>query len=230
SAYGKTRRYLKHEIDNPIRFPGQYFDAESGLHYNRFRYYDPQAGRYVNQDPIGLIGGMNCYAYAHNRPLGGIDPVGLASIAVGAEAGAAAGTAVFPGLGTAVGGVLGAIAGLGVFVWMASSLNTDNAGNKVSPIVDTLQPPGNCGPEEQRRLQDEVDRACKQKRSCAGINRMNNPVEIEALRATNRECAQARDLINKKCFAGGDKVHRDQALDAWGNVAKCDARLMNVGK
>ncbi|MDC6117325.1 RHS repeat-associated core domain-containing protein [Serratia rubidaea] len=42
---------------NPLRFQGQYFDAETGLHYNRYRYYDPQTGSYISQDPIGLVGG-----------------------------------------------------------------------------------------------------------------------------------------------------------------------------
>ena len=44
-----------------IRFPGQYYDAETGLHYNRFRYYDPSIGRYISADPIGQAGGVNVY-------------------------------------------------------------------------------------------------------------------------------------------------------------------------
>lgn len=48
----------------PFRFQGQYYDEESGLHYNRFRYYDPEIGRFVSQDPIGLQGGMNLFEYA----------------------------------------------------------------------------------------------------------------------------------------------------------------------
>ena len=60
----------------PLRYAGQYADGETGLHYNLFRYYDPQVGRFIVQDPIGLNGGWNLYQYAPN-PLGWIDPLGL---------------------------------------------------------------------------------------------------------------------------------------------------------
>ena len=56
-------------LTNPIRFQGQYHDHETGLHYNRYRYYDPRVGRFVSKDPISYAGGLNLYAYAPN-PLG----------------------------------------------------------------------------------------------------------------------------------------------------------------
>ncbi|PBQ06551.1 hypothetical protein CCL23_19425 [Pseudomonas syringae] len=59
-----------------MRFQGQYFDVETGLHYNTFRYYDPEIGRFITQDPIGLLGGFNLYGYTLN-PLSDIDPWGL---------------------------------------------------------------------------------------------------------------------------------------------------------
>jgi RHS repeat-associated protein len=60
-----------------LRFPGQYSDAESGLYYNYFRDLDPQTGRYVESDPIGLGSDVNTYAYALNRPVSLGDPTGL---------------------------------------------------------------------------------------------------------------------------------------------------------
>ena len=60
----------------PFRLQNQYCDAETGLHYNFFRYYEPNSGRFVNQDPIGLWGGENLYAFAPNAQ-GWIDPLGL---------------------------------------------------------------------------------------------------------------------------------------------------------
>jgi RHS repeat-associated protein len=61
---------------NPLRFQGQYFDHETGLHYNRFRFYDPETGRFINKDPIGFGGGFNAFQYAPN-PIGWFDRLGL---------------------------------------------------------------------------------------------------------------------------------------------------------
>jgi RHS repeat-associated protein len=58
-----------------IRFQGQYLDPETGLHYNTFRYYDPDIGRFTTPDPIGLNGGLNLYQYAPN-PISWVDPWG----------------------------------------------------------------------------------------------------------------------------------------------------------
>lgn len=75
-AWGTIDQIGVEEVDCPIRFPGQWADAESGLYYNRFRFYDPENGRFVSSDPIRLLGGLNCYLYINN-PIKWVDPIGL---------------------------------------------------------------------------------------------------------------------------------------------------------
>ncbi|MCD9026837.1 RHS domain-containing protein [Luteimonas sp. BDR2-5] len=64
------------QVEQPWRLPGQYLDGETGLHYNLHRYYDPATGRYITEDPIGFVGGLNFYLYANASPTRYIDPTG----------------------------------------------------------------------------------------------------------------------------------------------------------
>jgi RHS repeat-associated protein len=79
TAFGKAQ-VMVNTTENNIRFPGQYFDSETGLHYNWNRYYQPETGRYVTPDPIGLGGGVNVYGYVGGNPVGWVDPNGLIPI------------------------------------------------------------------------------------------------------------------------------------------------------
>jgi len=74
----KNQRAVRN-LTQPIRFQGQWHDEESGLYYNRHRYYDPQQGRYISQDPIGLRGGVNMYQYSV-APSIEVDPQGLSGV------------------------------------------------------------------------------------------------------------------------------------------------------
>jgi RHS repeat-associated protein len=75
-AWGTVEALEVNKVEQHLRFQGQYFDDETGLHYNTFRYYDPEVGRFITQDPIGLLGGGNLYQYAPS-PIGWVDPLGL---------------------------------------------------------------------------------------------------------------------------------------------------------
>jgi RHS repeat-associated protein len=67
-------------IQNNLRFPGQYYDQETGLHYNYHRYYDPMSGRYLRLDPVGVPGGTNLFVYTEDNPINHTDPLGLVAI------------------------------------------------------------------------------------------------------------------------------------------------------
>ncbi|MFV0477512.1 MAG: RHS repeat-associated core domain-containing protein, partial [Parahaliea sp.] len=81
-AFGAAGILPGNRIRMNLRLPGQYFDGETGLHYNYFRDYDPSLGRYIQSDPIGLDGGLNTYGYAYQSSLIYTDPTGEAAIAI----------------------------------------------------------------------------------------------------------------------------------------------------
>ena len=76
NSFGEADIIVGDVIQN-LRFPGQYYDQETGLHYNYLRYYDASIGRYLQTDPLGIYAGLNSYLYVFGRPLRYIDPLGL---------------------------------------------------------------------------------------------------------------------------------------------------------
>jgi RHS repeat-associated protein len=82
TLWGKTAWNSASTAYTPLRFPGQYFDPETELHYNYFRYYDPEIARYLSVDPLGLAPGPNALIYVEN-PFGWVDPIGLSPCSPG---------------------------------------------------------------------------------------------------------------------------------------------------
>jgi len=127
-------------IENNLRFPGQYFDVESGLYYNYFRDYDAQTGRYIQSDPIGLAGGKNTYAYVGSNPTRYTDRHGLNPAT--AEAGAISGTFICGPVCGAVGGLVG----FGLGAWGANEFwnwynneGTRECGASDAPLQPTTE-------------------------------------------------------------------------------------------
>lgn len=85
--YGKAE-IIESQIEQNIRLPGHYYDAETGNHYNLFRDYSPSTGRYIQSDPIGLSGGLATYLYARGNPIVFSDPSGLSALTIQYQDGA----------------------------------------------------------------------------------------------------------------------------------------------
>jgi len=114
--FGEAAVNTNSTMVNNFRFSGQYYDSETGLHYNYRRYYDPRTGRYLTPDPIGVFGGVNLFLYTDNNPINAIDSLGLirwTTIGKGAVSTflgvvGIAGGAAMAGTPTGLGQVLGA--------------------------------------------------------------------------------------------------------------------------
>ena len=233
SGWGKLTQEgrLKLDIHQPFRLQNQHYDEETGLHYNFFRYYDPEIGRFTQQDPIGLMGGGNLYVFAPNNQQW-IDPLGLNSLAQClnpantiqcAEAGMISAPPVTAP--TTVGGVTkGALAtGTGIAAISISKVSPDaialsNAHNSGQNYG------GNCTPKEHRALTAMKMSFCNAPRSCQKKS-LTDQSEIAVRESFALGCAQIRSKINNKCFAGGDQIHRDEEKEAWDVWATCRAKL-----
>jgi len=126
-----------------LRFPGQYFDAETGLNYNYFRDYEPGAGRYVESDPIGLRGGVSTFGYVSGHPLTSIDPFGLLDSAPLKPR-----LAPLPALGNALRGCV------------AISLNPIVVGIVLASLPKSA---GNCSTKDKSSSCGDGDDDCKQR-------------------------------------------------------------------
>ncbi|MFM6321527.1 MAG: RHS repeat-associated core domain-containing protein [Microcystis panniformis] len=203
-SFGQVISESNPAIDTRYLFTGREFDKETGLQYNRARYYNQATGRFLSEDPIAFKSGdVNLYRYALNSPIKFNDPSGKTAIALVLPAALPIGWIV---LGTVI------IAGIIYYQAMPHE--------STSTADDTTTSNG-CTPQEKYLLQQQVSRLCKGTESGSSCKPGMSSEEALANAAKFEACAAARDAINNRCFGGGDAGHREAANNARRAAQKC---------
>jgi RHS repeat-associated protein len=198
-----------------LRFPGQYYQAETGLNQNYFRDYDPQTPRYLEGDPIGLRGGINPYVYVGGNPMSSIDALGLQTV---------------PALPIGPGPLI--IPPVAIPGTPENQQFVNAALSAVEQIQASAQHAAqakagpNCPNEDEcKRLNANVQNA-KARVGSLGACRAGMTVD----QLTERyyawlDLARARTIRDYKCFNGGDDGHQEAQSQAWSNVGQCGILL-----
>jgi RHS repeat-associated protein len=184
----------------PLRFPGQYFDAETGLNYNYFRNYDSTSGRYTTPDPLGLAAAdVVLYNYVFNQPTRFTDPTGQVALVDDAVILAAIG----------VGVILMSPPGQAALKKGADAISQACTGDPCKELNDDVQ-----------RAKDKVG-SFKPAKCSLGMPRW----QLQQRHDAWLEEATARSKRDQKCWAGGDAGHQLAQARAWSHVGQCGSLL-----
>jgi RHS repeat-associated protein len=200
--------------DNPenlqqlIRLPGQQYDQETGLYYNRYRYYDAMQRRYITQDPIGLEGGWNPYAYPLN-PVTDTDPLGL-------EALLGPFPLPLPLPKSPAQQEADANAAKALTKWWKNFGDT----------INNPPPPGNCSNGYYEHLKNQKEAVCNQKRKCYPTDSCETILQKGVY---GLACVSARNNIMNQCFNGGDLRHQLERETARGTMVSCSTLAVIKG-
>lgn len=206
-----------------LRFPGQYFDVESGLHYNYFRDYDPSTGRYVQSDPIGLGGGINTYGYVGGNPLTNYDPDGLfgrtatnSSRALSSLLGGGAANSSATGydfIGSEYSGASG-------------SSSSDRSSSDGASGEQCDNDPGNDCDRLKQKVREAKDNMGRNYTKGTAVCRPGmDSYDLEKRARDWLRLAQARAHRDQKCYDGGDSDHQNEQAAAWRQVSKCQGLM-----